>query len=134
MRAIIFRRLSGCIYTWSISSPIASECAAFGASMMNNIAFFRIRFSKCRFHQTTAVTGAVSRQLVQMTAPKAKRAMISGGKSQRLYRLAAMAADKAIVFFLKSFIVHILKYPFKKYDTTRTMRFLLLRKNFIPGT
>ena len=80
--------------------------AASRAFVDDYVALFRVGNYLDRLHRRLALAGAVTGIYIEVERPKAEGAMVSGGIAKRLYFLAAMGADKAVIIFRKSFAFH----------------------------
>ena len=78
----------------------------FKGAVDDYIAFFRVGKRADRLHHSHTAACAVPRVFVQMTAPKAVRAMVSRCVAQRFNGFAAVSADKSAVVFRKAFLFH----------------------------
>jgi hypothetical protein len=85
---------------------VAVELTAFGASVNNNVALSRVGLNADRFHFPLAFAGAISGVDVYVKRPQAKGTVIARGVAQGVHLLAAMRADKAVVIFCKSLLLH----------------------------
>ena len=85
---------------------ISTNGAADRAAVDDYIAFFRVGKRADRLHHSHTAACAVPRVFVQMTAPKAVRAMVSRCVAQRFNGFAAVSADKSAVVFRKAFLFH----------------------------
>ena len=74
--------------------------------MQNDISFFRIHFDLDWPHDAAAGIGPVTGVDIHMQGTQAPWTMIAGTVAERLYFESAIFADKGIIIFLESFLLH----------------------------
>ena len=89
-----------------MGGAVAVKLSALGASVNDDESLFGIGLCADRLHLPLAFAGAVSGIDVYVERPEAKGAVIAGGVAQRFHFFSAVCADKAVVIFCESFLLH----------------------------
>ena len=85
---------------------VATQLAALLTAVNNDVPALGIGHGRYRLQRAPARVGAVTGVDVHVQAPKAEWAVVARGVAKRLYLLATVRADEAIIVFRKSFYFH----------------------------
>ena len=90
-----------------VRGAVAVQFAAFGTAMNDDISLACIGFDTDRLHFTATFAGSIAWVDIYVKRPQAKGTVVARGVAQGMHLLAAMRADKPIIVFGKSLLLHV---------------------------